>query len=78
MRFLFTPGSPPIPALLSLCAAIFGSGPVLAAAGAPHPGQRPDGAHPVGEGRDEAEVFLDVLLADPPGRDHLAGRQRER
>jgi hypothetical protein len=45
-------------------------GPVLEAAGAAHPGQRPDGAHPVGDGRDEAEILLDMLFANPAGRDH--------
>src|SRR5438445_12564578 len=67
-------GFTPIPALLSL----FGSGPVLDAAGAPHPWQWPDGAHPVGERGDETEVLFDVLLADPAGRNHLAARQGER
>ena len=70
--------APPIPALLSLSAAIFGSGQVLDTAGAPHPWQGPDSAHPVGEGRDEAEIFLHMLLADPAGRDNAAGRKRER
>src|SRR5438046_64419 len=63
-----------LPALLSL----FGSGPVLDAAGAPHPWQGPDGAHPVGERRDETEVLFDMLLADPAGWDQLAARQGER
>jgi hypothetical protein len=38
--------------------------PVVEAAGMPHPWQRPDRAHPVGEGRDETEILLDMLLAD--------------
>ncbi len=37
--------------------------------GAAHPRLRPDRLHPVGKTGDEAEVFADVLLADPPGRD---------
>src|SRR5205823_2536363 len=53
-------------------------GAVLEAAAAPHPWQGPDGPHPVGERRDEAEVLFDVLLADPAGGDDLAARQRER
>ena len=52
--------------------------PVFETAGAPHPRQRPDGAHPVGETGDEAEIPLHMLLADPAGRDHPAGRERER
>jgi len=52
--------------------------PVLEAVGAAHSGQRPDGAHPVGERRDEAEILLDMLFANPAGRDHAAGRQADR
>jgi hypothetical protein len=36
-----------------MCRAV---GPVVETAGAPHPRQGPDRAHPVGEGRDEAEI----------------------
>jgi hypothetical protein len=46
--------------------------PVLEAVGAAHSGQRPDGADPVGEGRDKAEILLDMLFANPAGRDHAA------
>jgi len=42
-----------------------------------HPGLGPDSLHPVGETRDEAKVFLNMLLTDPPGRDDASGRQRE-
>jgi hypothetical protein len=32
-----------------------------------YPGQRAGGAHPVGEGRDEGEILLDMLFANPAG-----------
>ena len=47
-------------------------GPVIEAAGAAHPRQRTDRAHPVGKGRDEAEILLHVLLADIAGRNNAA------
>jgi hypothetical protein len=49
---------------------------VFKAAGAPHARQGPDRAHPVGEGRDEPEILLHVLLADPAGRYDAPGRER--
>lgn len=45
--------------------------------GPTHPGLWPDGLHPVGEARDEAEVLLDMLLAHPPGRNDAPGRECE-
>ena len=45
--------------------------------GPTHPGLGPDGLHPIGEARDEAKVFLDMLLADPAGRDDAPSRERE-
>ena len=45
--------------------------------GPAHPWLGPDGFHPVGEARDEAEVFLHMLLANPAGRDDAPGRERE-
>ena len=45
--------------------------------GPAHPGLGPDGLHPVGEARDEAKVFLDMLLTDPAGRDDAPGRECE-
>jgi hypothetical protein len=47
---------------------LFRNGSVFEAAGTAHPWQRADRAHPVREGRDEAEVLLDVLFADPARR----------
>ena len=41
--------------------------------GAAHPGFGANCVYPVREGRDEAEVFADVLFADPPNGD-LAAR----
>ena len=45
--------------------------------GPTHPGLGPDGLHPVGKARDEAEVFLHMLLTDPAGRDDAPGRERK-
>jgi len=45
--------------------------------GPAHPGRGPDGLHPVGETRDEAEVFLHMLFPHPAGRDDTSGRERE-
>lgn len=42
----------------------------------PHPGLRLDFLEPVGGGRDPAEVFLHVLLADEADGDFLAVRVR--
>lgn len=38
--------------------------------GAPHPGFGADRPRPVGEARDMPEIFADMLLAHPTGRDH--------
>lgn len=35
---------------------------------AAHPRFRPNSFHPVGETRDEAQIFADMLLTDPRGR----------
>lgn len=43
--------------------------------GPAHPGLGPDGLHPVGETRDETEIFLHMLLTDPAGRDDAPGRE---
>ena len=43
--------------------------------GAAHPGLWADTLHPIGKGRDEAEILDDMLLADPARRDDAAGRQ---
>ena len=45
--------------------------------GPAHPGLGPEGLHPVGKTRDEAEVFPHMLLSDPTGRDDAPGRERE-
>ena len=45
--------------------------------GPAHPGLGPDGLHLVGEARDKAEVFLDMLLTDPSGRNDAPGREGE-
>ena len=42
-----------------------------------HPGLGPDGLHPIGKARDEAEVLLDMLLADPSRRNDAPGRECE-
>src|SRR6202048_1386511 len=53
----FPAGFTPFPAPLSPCGPPPSRpGPVCEAPGAPHPRRRTDRAHPVGEGRDEAEV----------------------
>ena len=44
---------------------------------AAHPGLGPDAAHPVGETRDEAEIFADMLLADQAHRNDAPGRERD-
>ena len=44
--------------------------------GPTHPRLGPDGLHPVGEARDEADVFLHMLLANPTSRDDAPGRER--
>src|ERR1700722_5254243 len=46
--------------------------------GAAHPGLGPGAAHPVGEARDEAQIFADMLLADQADRHDAAGRERDR
>ena len=46
--------------------------------GPSHPGLGPDGLHPISEARNEAEVFLQMLLADPSSRDDAPGREGER
>ena len=43
---------------------------------AAHPRLRTDCLGPIGKGRNKAEVFADMLLADPSNRDHPAGRER--
>ena len=45
--------------------------------GPAHPRLWPDGLYPVGEARDEAEVFLHMLFANPAGRDDAPGREGE-
>lgn len=35
-------------------------------AGSPHPGLRPNAAHPVSEACDEAKIFSHLLFADQP------------
>jgi hypothetical protein len=45
---------------------------------ATHPRFRTDGADPVSEGGNAAEVFADMLLADPADRNDPAARQRLR
>ncbi len=42
-----------------------------------HPGLGTDRLHPVSKTRDEAEVLLHMLLADPAGRDDAPGREGE-
>ena len=39
---------------------------------ATHPRLRPDSLHPLGERRNEAKIFTDVLFADPSDRDDPA------
>src|ERR1700677_3936219 len=46
--------------------------------GAAHPGLGPDTAHPVGEARDEAQIFADMPFADQANRHDAAGRERDR
>jgi hypothetical protein len=41
--------------------------------GAAHPRLGPDRLDPIGEGRDEAEVLADMLLADPADRNDATG-----
>lgn len=45
--------------------------------GPTHPRLGPNGLHPIDEARDEAEVLLNMLLADPAGRDDTPGREGE-
>ena len=45
--------------------------------GATHPGFRAYGSCPIGEGRDEAEIFAHMLLADPAHRNNAAGREAD-
>jgi hypothetical protein len=40
-----------------------------------HPRFRADGFYPIRKGRDESEVFADVLLTDEPGWHHAPGRE---
>src|SRR3984957_14854896 len=46
--------------------------------GAAHPGLGPDAAHPVGEARDEAQIFADMLFADQADRHDAASRKLDR
>ena len=46
--------------------------------GPAHPELGADAAHPIRETRDEAEVFVHMLLADQPDRHHAAGLDRDR
>jgi hypothetical protein len=75
---LFPAGSPRFRHLSHFRRRLFTSRPVFEASGAPHPRQGTDRAHPVGEGRDEAEVQLHMLFADPAGRYDAPGRERQR
>jgi hypothetical protein len=42
---------------------------------AAHPWFRTDTLHPIGKGRDEAEILDDMLFADPARGNDAAGRQ---
>ena len=45
--------------------------------GPAHPGFGPDGLHPIGKARDEAEILFQMLFANPSGRDDAPGRERK-